>query len=80
MKINWKSILIYCYICAIQDIMCQLKTHLNTLKMGQQGQRVPTGILGQGTPKRQRPTHQVNKITFPDVKNVYISFVNSKVF
>lgn len=28
--------------------------------MGQQGQRVPTGILGQGTPKRQRPTHQVN--------------------
>ncbi len=30
--------------------------------MGQQGQKVPTGILGQGTPKRQRPTHQVNQI------------------
>lgn len=41
---------------AQQDIMCQLKDHQNTFKTGQ---RVPTGILGQGTPKRQRPTHQV---------------------
>lgn len=48
--------------------MCQLKTHLNTSKMGQQGQRVPTGILGQGTPKRQRPTHQVIEIVF--IKNL----------
>lgn len=51
--------------------MCQL--HLNTWKMGQQ--RVQAGILGQGTPKRQRPTHQVcvvfNKTVYVTVKVTY---------